>query len=378
MSDTESVHMMSPVSPCRQMSIDFPDFEVPPSPPAPSKGAKSAQDASPPPSTAPSAELPLPVDRGTQTSCFPTHTPLLFPTNPLNTSSSPTAAPPTGPSALPLPFPPTAPAPGEAHLFSHLPLHSQQPPRSSYSMLPVGGIQLVPAGLAAYSTFVPIQAGQVQLTIPAVGVIHRNTSPLPAPCGSPQAGEGVVPCIPVAQTLQALQPVNLETLNIMGIANAGLGSTQLLNATLGLQVLAANPTSQSSTGLQIVNIALPAIIPSVSPISALSPQPAGVERQGSPDAHFERGQSPLKMPMSPAPVAIVSSPPRLSVSPTNAKIEAKPVNVDKQEAGMCTEQKKSPIPKTQISKPAKTWQKSTEDYYNEGSSDDEDRLVIAT
>lgn len=37
-SDTESVHMMSPMSPCRQMSIDYPDFDVPPSPPAPGKG----------------------------------------------------------------------------------------------------------------------------------------------------------------------------------------------------------------------------------------------------------------------------------------------------------------------------------------------------
>lgn len=38
-SDTESVHMMSPVSPCRQMSIDYPDFDVPPSPPVASRGA---------------------------------------------------------------------------------------------------------------------------------------------------------------------------------------------------------------------------------------------------------------------------------------------------------------------------------------------------
>lgn len=42
-SDTESVHMMSPVSPCRQMSIDYPDFEVPPSPPVPGKGSKLVQ-----------------------------------------------------------------------------------------------------------------------------------------------------------------------------------------------------------------------------------------------------------------------------------------------------------------------------------------------
>lgn len=42
-SDTESVHMMSPVSPCRQMSIDYPDFDVPPSPPAPGRSSKPGQ-----------------------------------------------------------------------------------------------------------------------------------------------------------------------------------------------------------------------------------------------------------------------------------------------------------------------------------------------
>lgn len=42
-SDTESVHMMSPVSPCRQMSIDYPDFEGPPSPPAAGRSCKPGQ-----------------------------------------------------------------------------------------------------------------------------------------------------------------------------------------------------------------------------------------------------------------------------------------------------------------------------------------------
>lgn len=42
-SDTESVHMMSPVSPCRQMSIDYPDFDVPSSPPVPGKATKPGQ-----------------------------------------------------------------------------------------------------------------------------------------------------------------------------------------------------------------------------------------------------------------------------------------------------------------------------------------------
>lgn len=42
-SDTESVHMMSPVSPCRQMSIDYPDVDLPPSPPAVGKSSKLGQ-----------------------------------------------------------------------------------------------------------------------------------------------------------------------------------------------------------------------------------------------------------------------------------------------------------------------------------------------
>lgn len=42
-SDTESVHMMSPVSPCRQMSIDYPDFDVPSSPTVPGKAFKPGQ-----------------------------------------------------------------------------------------------------------------------------------------------------------------------------------------------------------------------------------------------------------------------------------------------------------------------------------------------
>uniref|UniRef100_H3CFW1 HIVEP zinc finger 1 n=1 Tax=Tetraodon nigroviridis TaxID=99883 RepID=H3CFW1_TETNG len=264
-SDTESVHMMSPVSPCRQMSIDYPDFEGPPSPPAAGRSCKPGQDTS----SAPAAEAGIPVDRSTQTS----------------------SCAPQGPGD----FPPQGVSPGappHTHLFSHLPLHSQQPPRSSYSMLPVGGIQLVPAGLAAYSTFVPIQAGPVQLTIPAVSIIHRNSNPLPAsnpsappqPFVVPEPLSSVVPCFPLGQLAglqpQTIQPVGLETLNLMGLSGTGLAPTQLLNqqglslsATLGLQVLAASPTSQSSTlaqshvpGLQIVNIALPAIIPSLSPV----------------------------------------------------------------------------------------------------------------
>ncbi|XP_071355959.1 zinc finger protein 40 isoform X2 [Trachinotus anak] len=416
-SDTESVHMMSPVSPCRQMSIDYPDFDVPPSPPVPGKGSKLGQDTSttPPPAVA-TSDSGIPVDRSTQTSYY--------------ASQCPTHFPPQGLSQ-------TAGTETQTHLFSHLPLHSQQPSRSSYSMVPVGGIQLVPAGLAAYSTFVPIQAGPVQLTIPAVSVIHRNTSPLPAPNTPPQP-EGlqtqplvvqepissVVPCFPLGQVTglqaQTIQPVGLETLNLMGLTNTGLASTQLLpqqgltlNATLGLQVLAANPTSQSSTGpqthvpgLQIVNIALPAIIPSLSPLSTLSPLPGSCERQGSPEApgaqpsQNEHGVGSSRSCMSaspPAPLKVSSSPELTTgsrASPGGSSGAELTQTVEREERDK-SPRHPSPAPESQADsakespvegasdpapprpQPVTSWQKVIDDY-NEVSSDDEDRLVIAT
>lgn len=326
----------------------------------------------------------------------------------------------------------------QTHLFSHLPLHSQQPSRSSYSMVPVGGIQLVPAGLAAYSTFVPIQAGPVQLTIPAVSVIHRNTSPLPAPntSGQPEGLQtqplvvqepisSVVPCFPLGQVTglqaQTIQPVGLETLNLMGLTNTGLASTQLLNqqgltlnATLGLQVLAANPTSQSSTspqthvpGLQIVNIALPAIIPSLSPLSTLSPLPGSSERQGSPEApgvqpsQCERGLGPSQSCISassPAPVKISSCPEVTSgsrASPGGSSRSDLTETLEREERDKSPQQHRSPAPASRADNakespvgaasdlapprppPVTSWQRVIDDY-NEVSSDDEDRLVIAT
>lgn len=251
------------------------------------------------------------------------------------------------------------PPAAEAHLFSHLPLHSQQPARSPYSMVPVGGIQLVPAGLA---TLVPIQAGPVQLTIPAVGVIHRNASPLPPPSTSGQQ-EGlqvqepissVLPCFPLGQVglqTQTLQPVGLETLNLMGLTNTGLLPPQglTLNAAVGLQVLAASPTSQSGPpipGLQIVNIALPALIPSLSPLSSLSPLLGSGDRQGSPGA--------LGVP--PPQTERGSVTPELKEGPT-------------------PQQRPAAAPRTPEPPPS-SWQTAAED--NEASSDDEDRLVIAT
>lgn len=344
------------------------------------------------------------MDRSTQTSCFNAQGTIHFPPQGLSQ---------------------TLGAEPQTHLFSHLPLHSQQPPRSSYSMVPVGGIQLVPAGLAAYSTFVPIQAGPVQLTIPAVSVIHRNTSPLPAP-NTPAQPEGlhpqpvvvqepissVVPCFPLGQVAglqaQTIQPVSLETLNIMGLTNTGLASTQLLNqqgltlnATLGLQVLATNPTSQSSTGpqgqvpgLQIVNIALPAIIPSLSPLSALSPLPGPSERQGTPEAPAATPSCELSglgraSPVSP-PSAKTSSSPEATQGTASSPGESQ---ADVAQAAQRETDRRSPAPESRADSgkqppakaggdptrpaPSTSWQKVIDDY-NEASSDDEDRLVIAT
>ncbi|ETE62440.1 Zinc finger protein 40, partial [Ophiophagus hannah] len=190
--------------------------------------------------------------------------------------------------------------PPQTHLFSHLPLHSQQQTKSPYGVVPVGGIHVVPAGLATYSTFLPIPAGPVQLTIPAVSVIHRTTSALgnPACAVSGTANHlgiaevnSMVPCIPIGQinvpgiqslsapALQPLPSLSMETVNILGLAGTSLApqlhhSGLTLNA-VGLQVLTANPSSQRTSspqahipGLQILNIALPTLAPPVSPKAA--------------------------------------------------------------------------------------------------------------
>ncbi|XP_051519373.1 zinc finger protein 40-like isoform X2 [Myxocyprinus asiaticus] len=425
-SDTDSVHMMSPVSPCRQMSIDYPDFDVPPSPPVPSKGAKLSQDGVSSTFSQHTSECNANVDRGTQTSFDPLQEPLHFPNTGLIHDPRTGAA---------------------THLFSHLPLHSQPPHRSPYSMVPVGGIQLVPASLAAYSTFVPIQAGPVQLTIPALSVIHRQSnSPLSALSTSPRL-EGsptqplvvqepvsnVLPCFPLGQVagLQtlgvpqtALQPVGLETLSVVGLAN----STQLvpqqslpLNATLGVQVLAASPEPRSSTdsptqipGLQILNIALPALIPSLSPLSALSPLPATQDKPRSPEGVASASAQVTESLPAPTPSA---SPPTANSggAPTNMKpsSEVKQVSQSSPSTGSVdtvvmekttamvetpqtpqqlpsffhssTTEKGSGVPHKATAggdSEAKTRQPVTRqpvtDDYNEASSDDEDRLVIAT
>ncbi|XP_026870729.2 zinc finger protein 40 isoform X3 [Electrophorus electricus] len=454
-SDTESVHMMSPVSPCRQMSIDYPDIDVPPSPPMPGKDSKLGQNGSTGFSSQPTGEPNSNVDRSTQTTSDSLQGPLHFPApGPSHESAAGSPTPlfsytqesgAGGPTHL---FSHTheSGAGGPTHLFSHLPLHSQQPTRSPYSMVPVGGIQLVPAGLAAYSTFVPIQAGPVQLTIPAVSVIHRQaSSPLPAP-NTPPRPEGsptqplvvqdpvssVLPCFPLGQvaglqTLGApqatLQPVGVETLSVVGLAN----STQLvpqqslaLNAALGVQVLAASPAPQCSTaspahipGLQILNIALPTLIPSLSPLSTLSPLPLVPDKSSvtlpSPVVESTLDTSPSTNPPTassraappPPPPAVVAVP--VTITPSVEVTLPSKVSSSRDDSmlnsataenvtpapqphpsssteggGECA--RKAPAVGASETRPPRqpiTRQSVTDDY-NEASSDDEDRLVIAT
>jgi len=143
----------------------------------------------------------------------------------------------------------------------------------------------------------------MQLTIPAVNVIHRTVGTpgdsATAVSGTTRAAgvaelSGVVPCIPIGQIrvpglpnlsapgLQPLPSLSMETVNILGLANTNVAPQVhppglALNA-VGLQVLTANPPSQSSPtpqahipGLQIVNIALPTLIPSVGQVAVDAP-----------------------------------------------------------------------------------------------------------
>ncbi|XP_029799287.1 zinc finger protein 40 isoform X2 [Suricata suricatta] len=264
----------TPRSPCHQMSVDYPEAEEIL---GSSTLTQSVASGRPPPPTtehgrhpavgAPSGASPQPdaQEQKQQVSLQP-------------------------PRGLPSP---------QTHLFSHLPLHSQQQSRTPYNMVPVGGIHVVPAGLT-YSTFVPIQAGPVQLTIPAVNVIHRTVGPAgdpvaevsgtPSPAGMAELS-GVVPCIPIGQirvpglqnlgtpALQPLPSLGVETVNILGLANTNVAPQVhppgLALSAVGLQVLAASPSPQSSPtpqahvpGLQILNIALPTLIPSVGQVPA--------------------------------------------------------------------------------------------------------------
>ena len=149
---------------------------------------------------------------------------------------------------------------------------------------------MVPAGLN-YSTFVPILARPMQLTIPAVSVIHRTVGTsgdtITEASGAPNRPTGVaelssvVPCIPIGQihvpglqnlsppALQSLTSLGMETVNLVGLANATVGLQGhtpglALNA-VGLQVLANAPTQSSP--------APPAHIPRLQIIALPHPDP---------------------------------------------------------------------------------------------------------
>ncbi|XP_073487167.1 zinc finger protein 40 isoform X2 [Aquarana catesbeiana] len=408
----------SPKSPCHQMSVDYPDgTEEEEGGSRETKKLAVSQDSS-------SANTPSsPVDRSTQTmdSCVVDcddrqKTSANFTHQPSQVSAAPT------------------------HLFSHLPLHSQQPVSSPYSMIPVGGIQLVPAGLTAYSTFVPFPAGQVQLTIPAVGVIHRTASshgdkPAEVPNTSSPIGvaemNGVVPCFPFGQVnmpalsasnLQPIQPLSMETVNILGLSNPSVApqihpSGLTLNA-VGLQVLTTTPAPQSNPspqthipGLQILNIALPTLIPS---ISSLSVDGQGVDKSSCSTAP---GQSPtnlsgvdaknIKQSDSSQVSSQMHEPPKTSSDAATTEERGTTCNKKtdresqlKQKTSICTSQIKTAKPDHYLKAKSESLNRSavgpalpplrhqrrtelisrqmTVQYSDSSSDDDEGRLIIAT
>ncbi|KFP15205.1 Zinc finger protein 40, partial [Egretta garzetta] len=363
---------VTPTSPGRQMSVDYPDPET-------ALGHSLIPTAALTKST-PSVSSPSsPVDRSMQM-----------------TAPSPYAEIPEEKLAG-CPQPAAELRAPQPHLFSHLPLHSQRQATAPYGTVPVGGIQVVPAGLATYSTFVPIQAGPVQLTIPTVSVIHRTTSTLGEAGGAATAAttnpmgvaevNSVVPCIPIGQvsvpgiqglgtpSLQPLPPLGMETVNILGLANTNIApqmrpSGITLNA-VGLQVLAAgaapqgNPSPQAHIpGLQILNIALPTLIPSVSPLALTD---------------YERPNGPGKADPEKTDLTNPAKPKR-DVPSLQAKRAAPAEPRSKANPDPLT---KSPVHRTvspdrQVHRPATLPRRQNTVQFSDGSSDDEDRLVIAT
>uniref|UniRef100_A0A8D0FYU1 Uncharacterized protein n=1 Tax=Sphenodon punctatus TaxID=8508 RepID=A0A8D0FYU1_SPHPU len=426
----------APKSPSHQMSVDYPDTEE--------AVGSSATTTVVTKSTTYVRFPSSPVDRSTQTTVVDSLVPSPYPEIPEQKLQD--CQPHTAELATP-----------QTHLFSHLPLHSQQQAKTPYGMIPVGGIHVVPAGLATYSTFVPIQAGPVQLTIPAVSVIHRTTS-APGDPACTVSGTGnpigvaevnsVVPCIPIGQinvpglqslstpSLQPLPPLSMETVNILGLANTNIApqihpSGLTLNA-VGLQVLTANLSPQSNPspqthipGLQILNIALPTLIPSVSPVT--------VDGQGLPETptstnktcetHQEQtpGSVPalevvqitsavspqvvptiqrynVKNPPEPAPsneYERLDGPDKLTTGKPGSEIHVKPKCESTSVQGKRASASefllkvnsdaltKSPVhrtlpPNRQVHRPKGLPRRQNTVQFSDGSSDDEDRLVIAT
>lgn len=311
---------------------------------------------------------------------------------------------------------------------------------------------MVPAGLATYSTFLPIQAGPVQLTIPAVSVIHRTTSALGEPtCAVSGTANpvgvaevnSVVPCIPIGQisvpnTLQPLPSLGMDAMNLLGLTNTNMAPQihppgLTLNA-VGLQVLTANPSPQSNSspqthipGLQILNIALPTLIPSVSPVttdgqgmpetpasknkpcetrpdpqgsgslasddlaqitSAPSPRVASAEQQHSlenlsqqpaPSSGYQRHKSPAKLDTEKSGAESHTKPKcnSSSVQVEQASASEPPMKVNSDIlSGSPRDQTVSLDRPVHRQKALPERQNTVE--FSDGSSDDEDRLVIAT
>lgn len=296
----------APRSPCHQMSVDYPESDEILRSSVAGKAIALTQNTSSV-SLPPAAELSLQMAMGSPPGASP--------------------HPDTQEQKQQITLRPTSGLPSpQTHLFSHLPLHSQQQSRTPYNMVPVGGIHVVPASLT-YSTFVPIQAGPMQLTIPAVNVIHRTVGtpgdPITEVSGTTNPTgvaelSSVVPCIPIGQIrvpglqnlstpgLQSLPSLSMETVNILGLANANMAPQGhppglALNA-VGLQVLTANPSSQGSStpqapipGLQILNIALPTLIPSVSQVT--------MDAQGAPETPASQNRA---HEVHPKPTSIAS------------------------------------------------------------------------
>ncbi|XP_065523415.1 zinc finger protein 40 isoform X2 [Lathamus discolor] len=423
---------ITPTSPGRQMSVDYPDPET-------ALGhsliSTAALTKSTPSITSPSS----PVDHGMQTAPLP-YTEI--PEEKLAGCLQPTAE---------------RRAP-QTHLFSHLPLHSQRQVKAPCGTVPVGGIQVVPAGLATYSTFVPIQAGPVQLTIPAVSVIHRTTSALGETGGVTASAtanpvgvaevNSVVPCIPIGQvslpgiqglgtpSLQPLPPLGMETVNILGLANTNITpqmrpSGITLNA-VGLQVLTAgaapqgNPSPQAHIpGLQILNIALPTLIPSVSPVGTEGQGACEVPATGSKVCKAQLEPAPVSFPASEVSQAGRDASPQAAAGGqqyggkshpeptplTNSKRPNGARKADPEKTDLTNPAKpkrdvpslqvkraapaeprskanpdaltKSPVHRTvspdrQVHRPAALPRRQNMVQFSDGSSDDEDRLVIAT
>ncbi|XP_017382144.1 zinc finger protein 40 isoform X1 [Cebus imitator] len=425
----------APRSPCHQMSVDYPESEEILRSSVAGKAIAVTQSPS-------SVRLPpAATEHSVQTAAG------------MPSVASPHPDPQEQKQQITLQPTPGLPSP-QTHLFSHLPLHSQQQSRTPYNMVPVGGIHVVPAGLT-YSTFVPLPAGPVQLTIPAVSVVHRTlgtprdtvteVSGTTNPAGVAELSS-VVPCIPIGQIrvpglqnlstpgLQSLPSLSMETVNIVGLANSNLAPQVhppglALNA-VGLQVLTANPSPQSSPapqahipGLQILNIALPTLIPSVSQVTvdaqgapempasqskACETQPkqtsvAGANQvgrtespQGSPQVQRENAKKVLNPPAPGGDQARLDGPSQMDTEkaasanhvkpkPELTSIQGQPVSASQPllkaqaEVFAKTSGQQTLSPDRQVPRPTALPRRQPTVHFSDVSSDDdEDRLVIAT